>query len=254
MEKDPLEIQSLNLDDLVVDEQYQRPLDGPRVLRYAKAWRDELCQPPFVLAGQHRLAAARLVPGKTSIYCVIHRGLTRAEEAALMVDLERNRRDFSNLDLFWGLYISGDAKAVAVHDIVTRHGLKVGRKVGSNASRVIVGTAALLSIYARGERVLEDVVTIIDRAWDGAPNACVRGILHGLGLFVATNIEHENYDIALVVEKLRACDVDEIAALARDHMRKLNLSAPQAYAYAILSAYNRRKSTRKLPETLFRAA
>ncbi|MEW5208206.1 hypothetical protein, partial [Bacillus cereus] len=48
-------------------------------------------------------------------------------EAELFVQANRSRRAMSKLDDFHAAVIAGDAKAVAVNDVVTAAGLAVGR-------------------------------------------------------------------------------------------------------------------------------
>ncbi len=129
-------LQFMLTDQLAVDAAYQRELDAQSrklIGRIAAAWDWNLYQPLvvarradgtlFVVDGQHRLEAARARGDITQLPCVVVQPSSRAEEAAMFVELNERRRPLTAYALYNGAIAAGDATARALAEILAGAGL-----------------------------------------------------------------------------------------------------------------------------------
>lgn len=99
-------LQWCRLDQLQVDDAYQRSIDTPgsqsMIRTIARNWNWDLCQPLFVarrsdtrlyvVDGQHRLAAARMRSDIDQLPCIVSLTDGPAQEASLFSEFNRHRR------------------------------------------------------------------------------------------------------------------------------------------------------------------
>jgi len=127
---------------LEVDPAYQRSLEAKEsrglIRTIARHWDWRLCAPLtvsrridpgglFVIDGQHRLEAARLRGDIPHLPCIISTFGSIAEEAGCFVALNTRRRRVNALDTFRAELAAGDARAIAVSELIHRAGLSIAR-------------------------------------------------------------------------------------------------------------------------------
>lgn len=138
---------------------------GPRGEAYAEA------------VGQHRLQAAREM-GRTSVYCQVVFGLTKAEEAQLYSD-EDKRRKQDPLYMFHVSRLAGNAEANALWDLATRAGYSIPRSISATPHRGdLFCIAAVMTAYRAG--TLAQVLETITAAFDRDPKGCRHHFVAGL--------------------------------------------------------------------------
>ncbi|TZG28593.1 DUF6551 family protein [Sphingomonas montanisoli] len=184
------------VDQLMVDDSYQRSIEGGAsqklIVKIAENWDWRLCLPLivsrrqgslYVIDGQHRLEAARLRGDIRDIPVVVFDFDDPRGEAELFVQANRSRRTMSKLDDFHAAVIAGDTKAVAVNEVVTAAGLAVGRIQAWQywkPGEVVFVTAITRALHSHGKPVVEQVLGMIARAFEGLVLTGVGAVFEGL--------------------------------------------------------------------------
>ncbi|MBY0301273.1 DUF6551 family protein [Sphingomonas ginsenosidimutans] len=170
-------------DQLRVDPSYQRELDARShqlIGRIAHGWDWSLFQPLvvarrhdgtlYVVDGQHRLRAAKLRRDIAQLPCVIFYPADPAEEAAVFVDLNQNRRPLTAFALYNAALASGDEQALALDDRLREAGLSFtgAADVKDFKPGALNNVATVRKWHARhGDRHTRTVLTTIGRAFAG---------------------------------------------------------------------------------------
>jgi hypothetical protein len=157
-------IEWVQLDRLCVDDSYQRSVEtGPSralIKRIGVQWDWRLCAPLmvsrradglYVIDGQHRLEGARLRSDVPQLPCCILSYSGPADEAAMFVAVNRERRAMNRLDDFHAALAAGDEEATEVRRIVETAGLTVARTTGSQTWRPgeVAFTAAIRAVLRK---------------------------------------------------------------------------------------------------------
>jgi len=155
---DPGEVPALDWIDkhlITVDPLYQRPLDAERAATIAKAfnWRSfgALVVVPagegfHVTDGQHRLEAAKLHPKVTHVPAVIVQAKTIQSEAGMFVDINKNRKNVSSLELFFAELAAGTGNAVETLKAATAAGIRIPKYPGSYRANDTVAVGVLSTL------------------------------------------------------------------------------------------------------------
>lgn len=212
----------LQLSLLHVDPEYQRKLSkiavrenitvyNPAAIRALTVSR-RLNGTYVVIDGSHRLEIMREM-GEECAVCEVHSNLTKKQEAALFVLLNKVRI-VSQKDKFRAGVTAGDRTARAVMKIVREHGFNV--RIDSGYGRRpndITCVSALKNIYSvLGEDVLSETLSIISKCFriedngNVQPYACGNLFVAGLANFLFYN----KPDIEVVTSVLDGRDAKEI--------------------------------------------
>lgn len=186
-------IDAVGVDELFVDQSYQRPVDMGRARKLAAGWDRRLAgvieisdrgpdhRPRYaVIDGQHRWEAARLRDPQASIVASIHEGLTVADEARLFDRLNRERRRPSTWDHWHARKASGDPQVLAIEQAVSGLDLQIHHAPKAGNVRC---TATLEKLAALGGTdLVRDTLALILDVWDLRPDAFDAPLVHGIGL------------------------------------------------------------------------
>lgn len=156
---DPGEVPVLDWIDKGVifpDPLYQRPLDDTRVNTILRAfsWRSfgALVVVPqadgtyHVPDGQHRLAAAKLHPKVSHVPCVIVRAEDVPAEASVFVEINKNRKNVTALELFFAQLAAGDKETEAMLKACQEAGIRIPKHPGDYKPNDSIAVAAIASI------------------------------------------------------------------------------------------------------------
>ena len=159
---DPGDVPALDWVDktlITADPLYQRPLDQARVANIAKAftWRSfgALVVVPqkngtyHVSDGQHRVGAAQLHPRITHVPAVIVAADDIETEAAIFVDINRNRKNVSPLELFFAGLASGDEDAETIRQVTDRAGVRIPKSPGNPKPGDTIAVSAIQALVGR---------------------------------------------------------------------------------------------------------
>lgn len=186
-------IDAIAVEDMFVDESYQRPVDLARARYYAAHWdrrlagvievsdRGEGVRPRFaVIDGQHRWQAALLREPASLLVASIHEGLSVADEARLFDRLNRERRRPSTWDHWRARKASGDPSVVAIENVVTGLGLRIDPAPRTGNVRC---TATLEKLAALGgTKLVGETLKLITEVWDRDVDSFDAPIVHAVGL------------------------------------------------------------------------
>jgi hypothetical protein len=207
----------------------------------------------WVIDGQHRLAAARLVglDRVPTLRCFVLQNRNIQEEAQDWLDANVQRRAKSGWDRFQQRVRAGDPLAVVVAEIVAAKGVRLinsfhGQGVGTTRA---VGT--LLQIAAQSTHLLEQTIDVALEAWPqsrgGRSHAALGGfILSAVADFIWTYRGHPAYRRDRLVSAL-----SKSPALAVEQSVKgvqLNPRDARGKRAAVLGYYNVGLSVNRLPE------
>lgn len=192
----PAVLHNAVVDSLVVDDTYQRSIEGGAsqklIVKMAENWDWRLCLPLlisrrngelYVIDGQHRLEAARLRGDIPHLPVVIFDFDDPRSEAELFVAANRSRRAMTKLDDFHAAIVAGDAKATVINDLVTDAGLTVGRNQAWQywkPGEVVFVATLQRTINAHGDAIVSRALKMIASAFEGLVLVGVGSVYEGL--------------------------------------------------------------------------
>ena len=236
-----------------VDIRVQRELDPARVRYLVKNWSDNALDVPKVsqraggetiwLDGQHRGAALQQMGrGEVSIECLVYRGLSLQEEAALFRQLNNSKR-LSPLDLYFVALTEGDPIALQCQDLLLAVRLEAGQ--GRKNSFTAVNT--FWRMVERDEVAAERALALLTGAWGPVREAVEGRLLQGTGDFM---LRHgEAIGVKSFADKLAKTIGTPGAFLgqAKALHAMLNIAVPDAVADKLTNVYNHNRRTGLLP-------
>ena len=177
---DPGEVPVLDwLDPELIDADplYQRPLDDGRVDAILKAfkWRSfgAIVVVPqadgkyHATDGQHRLEAAKRHPNVTHVPAVIVKADDVQSEASIFVEINKNRKNVSALELFFAGLAADDDDALTIHQVCQRAGVRIPKypSAGYKPGDCISIAAIQSVINKRGAMRARQYLEILARAY-----------------------------------------------------------------------------------------
>lgn len=177
-------LQWCRLDQLQIDEAYQRSIDTPgsqsMIRTIARNWNWDLCQPLFVarrldtrmyvVDGQHRLAAARMRGDINQLPCIISMTDGPAQEAMLFSEFNRRRRPPSQLDLYFADLAAGEPVAADINCALLAAGLSMSKHTNAASFKPgqVMNIAGLRGCHRmHGLDVLTVALMAMAKAWPG---------------------------------------------------------------------------------------
>lgn len=180
---DPGEVPVLDWIDpslIDADPMYQRPLDEGRVNAILKAftWRSfgALVVVPqddgryHATDGQHRLEAAKRHPKVAHVPAVVVKADDVQSEASIFVEINKNRKNVSALELFFAGLAADDDDALTIHQVCQRAGIRIPKypSAGYKPGDCVSIAAIQSTINRRGAMRARQVLEVLARA-DLAP-------------------------------------------------------------------------------------
>lgn len=240
------------LDNLVVDERYQRRItDGGwrQVRRMARDfnWRKfgallvaetDKIGDHAVFDGQHRLEAAKLAEGVDQVPCIIVDAPDVADQARAFKGINKDRTGVTRINIFWADVAAGDERALAIKAVCDDCGVSISR-VGTGRQKPLhtVAIAALDSCLKLDEASLRKALGALVQAQGDAENAFRSATIKALTRLHAMN--GEVVDQARLVRALADMDLDDRIEEARQGARSLNGKADVILQMLFTRAYNK---------------
>lgn len=215
--------QFLPIGNLQVDDTYQRSIEGGAsqtlIRKIAETWDWRLCLPLlvsrrswengaiFVIDGQHRMEGAALRGDIPHLPAVVFDFDDPKAEADLFIQANRSRRAMSKLDDFHAAVVAGEAKLLAVNDVVTAAGLVVGRIQAWQywkPGEIVFVTAIQRALSAHGKDVAVQALSMIARAFDGTVLTGMGPVFEGLCTIITDRAKAGNPIDAALMEVVLA--------------------------------------------------
>jgi hypothetical protein len=199
--------QNLPTDKLLVDAMYQRSLNKDRVTRIVKSfnprqfgylkvsYRDGQY---YVIDGQHRLAAAKIL-GYTTLPCNVCDGLTQQAEADDFRVQQDNMSRIHTRDQFRAAIAAEDDESVRIAKAVSEYGFKLpGTGVSAKSVDCINSIGTLQRIVrgsADGLKILDLTLRLVRMTWGGQNKSAHGFVLSGTAAFVKRFVNKDfNYE------------------------------------------------------------
>jgi uncharacterized protein DUF6551 len=194
----------VKLDDLNVDRSYQRDISMALVEQIKNNW-DEIASELilvserkngklYIINGQHRTAAARLV-GVTKIWARVVQGLNSAQEAALRLKTNVRLTD-KPLERFRAQLAAGDPESHAIVKLLERFGTKVNMTVDPKEG--INAVSSIEGLYRVDDgATLQETLEFIQAIW-GTPGGkhATAAVMRSVAWFLLKHSDTANMERA----------------------------------------------------------
>jgi hypothetical protein len=248
------ELHHVNPFDLLIDENYQRNLNGHMIKAMIATFDPALFgvlevnyrtdDTLFVIDGQHRVHVARQLNLPT-VPVRMHFGLTSEQEASMFVRFQSRRRAVTPLETYKAAVHSKDPEYVALDELIRTLGFQVGQANTSSdrLQRTIPSVATLVRIfrYDNGP-LLERSLTLYDAAWMNSPGTITAQVLIGVAYLISR--KGDEIDNTEFVRKLSTVRPTDILREVRSTQKSTSSTVVTQVALRILSIYNRGKRTK----------
>lgn len=248
---------ALHVDEMFVDQSYQRVCDVVRARKMSADWdrrlagiievsdRGEGVRPRYALVdGQHRWAAAGFLKSPPVLVANVHEGLTVADEAALFDKLNRQRKQPSPWDHWRARRAAGDLTVLGIERTAAAKGLEVSDRV-RDGSLWCISTLEKITASAGGLELLAAVLTVLTSAYGTQRSAFEAPVVHGTSMVLHTF--DERCDVNRLIAALTEIPPQRIrqqASIMRDAGTSGSLA--KLAAVAIANQYNRQSGGGRL--------
>jgi len=248
-------LEDVNVDDLLVDERYQRPFHPERVAKWKKrgfSWaafgtllanlRED--GHLWLIDGRHRLIYAQDLGIKT-VPVYAHVGLTYHEEIEAFDIANSTAKPATAQERMHARLADGDPVPVTLKALCEAHGF-IFADVPSTATRAINAVATLEAVYSlQGTNALSTTLDIIAGAWQHQQRGSTsENLLRGLAWVTYLHIPGDMSERA-VTDKLATTTPALMKQIAAN-MRATGMGPTQAMYQAILQVLNKGKSANRL--------
>lgn len=234
---------------LHADLSYQNVFDIDRVQLIIDTFTKELLQPLEVsyrneqynvIDGKHRLTAIKeiekITGSKIPVPCWVHRGLTEKEECDLFVQLVKNRRKVSSMEIYKAAYEAGNEFTVNFIDIIRKVGFIFDFEDSPKNGRIHMTTTPHKIFKELGKEKFEDFLTILYSTWNGNKDFLGRDFMNGFYTFYKTY--RNNIDTKLFIKRLSILTKEEMDFYVNTCQRKDKI---KNIANKIFQKYNKNK-------------
>ncbi len=181
----------------------------------------------YIIDGQHRHQSVMdLGMGDCEVPCVVYDGLSRSQERAIFLLLNRERLPLSAVEAFEARAAAGENLAEAMHDLLAAYGIRLvaGRQPGV---REIASVGVLEEIDRRwGEEMVERVFTLFESGWPERPGIYRRPLM----MAAASVLADPGTDDSRFALALTACPPEELEQMVMARVRKVSYSGWSKFA------------------------
>lgn len=243
--------------DLNVDHSYQRnTIRRDRITTIARAFRwSEFGTLSVVLRqngsfhvtdGQHRLAAANLIPTIKEVPCIVFESNDLKEEARAFLGINRLRTPVGSVDKYYASKVAGDEVSAYIGDLCMRNGIEISNSNTNGSIRCL----AVLTKLAKDDRTkLEIVMPHVVAFCEG--QVIHERILDGIFYLYATH--GDRVFKQPIIGRLVALGRDGILKAAQDAAAYYSGGGAKIWAQGITKAINKGLRTNRLDENASRA-
>lgn len=240
--------------DLNVDDEYQRSLESENSLtlirRIAQFWDWGLCQPVnvarradgslWIVDGQHRRAAAVMRGDIPHLPCVVLTFMSKGEEAAAFVALNKQRRALNSVDVFKASLAAGDLDAKAIMEVITASGLSIAPHSNYVAWQpgMLYCIPTIQAGYRKhGRLVVSSALVAFSEAFAGQVLQYAGNLLTGLIAFYAAELREDAFDADVFIDTLSLVSQAEWLRRARLRVVQTGQSLRDAMHAMFTDAY-----------------
>jgi hypothetical protein len=246
--------ESIDVDLIDVDGNYQRELDGKKVERMLAEFHWDhfgsvivAAQPDgryTVTDGQHRVKTAKLHPRITHVPAmIISRSGVEAEAENFLV-INRDRKTVSSVERYWAGLAAGDEMSKRVRDVLHSVGCDIAPDQGTCKPHLTNSvTAVTRSLERYGDKATRLAIDAIRKAWPKEDKALRGSLITSMARIVEAN---DDIDFERLRKTLAPKSFKEMAAAAESLRRIAGGDASTALARTITELYNRGLSVKTI--------
>jgi hypothetical protein len=205
-------------ENICVDQQYQRvqSIEKARRIAASFSWPAFGCLlvslrsngTYFAIDGGHRVTGAFLRDEVNFVPCYVLEGLSRDEEAAIFVLVNKHRKPMSGVELYKAQLVAKDPDVAACEKVLSEFGYHIQN--GGHADAGIQSPQTVLMLHKAG--TLRDVLSLISLAWPTCQERRMGTVLNAAGRIIGSlkkyNISVEEVSRVLKKEKLASIVAD----------------------------------------------
>jgi hypothetical protein len=250
----------LNPSDLYVDRRFQRPVNTAFIKRASKqGWDPTLAgyllinETPeglfSIIDGQHRAELAKIC-GVKSVNCEVHYNLSDQKAARLFHDRNWKKVNMSALDRFRVRLFQKDPKAVALNDVITRHGfyLSIGKTTKDGGLSSVSVLEDLAGIKAVGLPAVNRGLELIASTWHANYKEAMRAkFIAGVTLFCAAYPDVDLEEVSRKMSDLNPVAIYQKASGFRNRAGRFTDAYTVSWALVDHYNYGRRPASRLDP-------
>lgn len=181
--------EQIQIKNLVSDQNYQRNLSIKHVEKAAKNFDLYQINPVkvsrrnginYVFNGQHTIEIVAMVSGsrETPVWCMIYDDLEYSHEADIFANQMKYVKPLLPYEIFNANLEAGSDKHILIRDLVESYDLRIS---GTGGAGCICAVSTLERIYDKyGYHMLEHVLQLCIRTWEGAANSFSSNIMNGI--------------------------------------------------------------------------
>lgn len=234
--------EQIQIKNLVSDQNYQRNLSIKHVEKAAKNFDLYQINPVkvsrrnginYVFNGQHTIEIVAMVSGsrETPVWCMIYDDLEYSHEADIFANQMKYVKPLLPYEIFNANLEAGSDKHILIRDLVESYDLRIS---GTGGAGCICAVSTLERIYDKyGYHMLEHVLQLCIRTWEGAANSFSSNIMNGIARLL--NAYGDTLKDDIFVDKVGSISVKELNRTAKE--RK---GGAMGFAEAMLIEYNKR--------------
>lgn len=234
--------EQIQIKNLVSDQNYQRNLSIKHVEKAAKNFDLYQINPVkvsrrnginYVFNGQHTIEIVAMVSGsrETPVWCMIYDDLEYSHEADIFANQMKYVKPLLPYEIFNANLEAGSDKHIFIRDLVESYDLRIS---GTGGAGCICAVSTLERIYDKyGYHMLEHVLQLCIRTWEGAANSFSSNIMNGIARLL--NAYGDTLKDDIFVDKVGSISVKELNRTAKE--RK---GGAMGFAEAMLIEYNKR--------------
>lgn len=189
----------LPVEQLHIDDQYQREFEEHRILKIARTfnWKEfgaiqvnrRRDGSHWIFDGQHRKMAAEKV-GVPTVPCLVIVDQDAQGEAKLFVDLQSKRKNISPVQKFKAKVFFGDEEACAIESIAVKHGFKISSSGYDPEGRNISAVQSIQRLFKTiGPEGLDVTLGEIRKIWGYGHSVSKGAFIEAVGYFLQRNID-----------------------------------------------------------------
>lgn len=251
MEQFKTEFKSINSKQILVDEDYQRPVDYARVKKIVANFNPNLVNPIkvsfrnrkyYCFDGQHTLSAlkARNENNNLTVDCKVYYGMAKEDEAKLFAEQNGISKGIISQQKMKSLYVSKDIDVIDFKKTVESCGFKCDFGSAGGSKRLACYSTAFQIYKRHGALHLINVLNVSMDAWGGLPESVSQEIVIGLDMFIRAYADE--YNRKHLVKRLSLVS----PSVVRSEMRSKKFGGNKRYAATIYDIYCKGTSTKRL--------
>ena len=243
----PPRLEWIEVDKMIIDRSYQREESSARIRRIARAFNWRHFQPVTVtlagdqyavIDGQHRIAAAKLVPQISKLPAYIVDAPEVRDQAGAFITTNKERAGVTPLALFWAGITAQNTECIRVLQISEAAGVTIAKSASGDTPPLTTSAIVAVQRAVRryGDKAARRALSAIAEAHPQTPSA-----FGGVLVASLTQIFHDNAETVsdeTMIAALIGISPRRFTDEARATGKAAGISTEKAMRMALVKTYN----------------